>query len=152
MDKQLVIFELSCELYGVEISAVESIIKMQSITRVPHAPGFVEGVTNLRGVVLPVIDLRKRFGLQPGGETKENRIVVVDIQDKQVGMIVDAVSEVLSIQEEQIDPPASILTTVETRFLIGIARVEDRLVILLDLAQVLTDQEQNDLERLPEAV
>ena len=102
MEKQLVVFELSNEHYGVDISSVESIIKMQAITVVPQAPTFVEGVTNLRGSVLPVIDLRKRFGLMQEDSTKNSRIVVVSIRGTKVGMIVDAVSEVLRVPEEAI--------------------------------------------------
>jgi purine-binding chemotaxis protein CheW len=149
MEQQLVVFELSNEHYGVNIASVESIIKMQPITVVPHAPSFVEGVTNLRGSVLPVIDLRKRFGLENEGTTKNSRIVVVAIDGVEVGMIVDAVSEVLRIPEDAIEPPPPMVTTVDSTFITGIAKVGDRLVILLDLGRVLSLQEKGDLVTLP---
>ena len=105
MEKQLVVFELANELFGVDIGAVESIIKMQAITRVPQSPEFVEGVINLRGKVLPVIDLRLRFGLPAVEVTKGNRIMVITLGGTQVGMIVDGVSEVLSISDGDVEPP-----------------------------------------------
>jgi purine-binding chemotaxis protein CheW len=151
MEHQLVVFELANEHYGVEISAVESIIKMQTITVVPHAPDFVEGVTNLRGSVLPVIDLRKRFGLALQETNKSSRIVVVTIEGVKVGMIVDAVSEVLRIADEAIEPPPPMVTSVDTAFITGIAKVADRLVILLDLPRVLSMQEKTELMGVPVA-
>jgi purine-binding chemotaxis protein CheW len=151
MEHQLVVFELANEHYGVEISAVESIIKMQTITVVPHAPDFVEGVTNLRGSVLPVIDLRKRFCLALQEINKSSRIVVVTIEGVKVGMIVDAVSEVLRISDEAIEPPPPMVTSVDTAFITGIAKVGDRLVILLDLPRVLSLQEKTELMGVPVA-
>jgi purine-binding chemotaxis protein CheW len=161
MEHQLVVFELANEHYGVDIAAVESIIKLQPITVVPHAPAFVEGVTNLRGSVLPVIDLRKRFGL-PGEElTRDNRIMVVAIDGTKVGMTVDAVSEVLRVPEDSIEPPPPMVTTVDSAFITGIAKVaslessegrsDARLVILLDLSRVLSLQETAGLKELPVA-
>ena len=133
-----------------DINTVESIIKLQEITKVPHAPDFVEGVTNLRGSVLPVIDLRMRFGLEEGAaDSKEKRIVVVDASGSQVGMIVDSVSEVLTISDEDVKPPAAIMSTVDSAFITGIAKVGERLVILLDLSMVLTTEEKTELKALP---
>jgi purine-binding chemotaxis protein CheW len=146
MEQQMVVFELSGEHYGVSISAVESIIKMQAITVVPHAPAFVEGVTNLRGKVLPVIDLRARFGLDARQQSKDSRIVVVAIQKTEVGMIVDSVSEVLTIADEDIEPPPPMVTTVDSAFITGIAKLDKTLVILLDLSRVLSMDEQVALE------
>ena len=120
MENQLVVFNLANENYGVDIAAVDGIVKMQSITNVPHAPSFVEGITNLRGEVLPVINLRKRYGLPPGEITKDTRIVnVVLVHDDdqrctKVGMVVDAVSEVLRVSGEDIEPPSPIVTIVIT--------------------------------------
>ncbi len=158
MENQLVVFDLANEYYGVEIGAVESIIKLQSITAVPHAPGFVEGITNLRGTVLPVIDLRKRFGLPAEETTKETRIVVVEVDGTQVGMMVDAVTEVLRVDEEAIEPPSPIVVTVDSAFITGIAKLDGgngdagrdsgRLIILLDLDKVLSPEEQASLQTL----
>ena len=148
MEQQLVVFELANEHYGVDIAHVEGIIKMQAITAVPHAPYFVEGVTNLRGSVLPVIDLRKRFGLPTEETTKNSRIVVVAIDGLKVGMTVDAVSEVLRVPEEAIEPTPPMVTTVDSAFITGIAKLDERLVILLDLSKVLTTSEQASLSKM----
>ncbi|MBI9045547.1 MAG: chemotaxis protein CheW [Anaerolineaceae bacterium] len=145
MERQLVIFELGEENFGVDIAAVEGIVKMQEITRVPKAPVFVEGVTNLRGTVLPVIDLRKRLELPDTEITNETRIIYINLEESKVGMIVDAVSEVLTIQEEVIEPTPSIVSSVDTEFITGIAKVDDRLVTLLDLNRILSVEEKTAL-------
>ena len=152
MEHQLVVFELAKEYYGVDISAVESIIKMQSITIVPHAPAFVEGVTNLRGKVLPVIDLHKRFGLVGEANNKDSRIMVVSVGSAEVGMEVDGVSKVLIITDEAIEPPPGMVTSVDSSFITGIARIVDRLVIMLDLKKVLVNQEEKELRSEAEPV
>jgi len=149
MERQLVIFELAKEFYGVDIAAVNGIIKMQAITSMPHAPAFMEGVTNLRGSVLPVVDLRKRFDLPQSSSTKDSRIVVVDVQDTKVGMVVDAVSEVLRVPEESIEPPPPMVASVDSAFIKGIAKMGDQLIILLDITKVLSAEEKSDLQRLP---
>ena len=147
MDSQVVVFRLGTEDFGVSISSVESIIKMQSITKMPHAPGFVEGVTNLRGKVLPVIDLRRRFGLPPQEINKNNRIIIINVNRIEVGMIVDGVSEVLTIPEQAVEPTPAIALSVEAGFITGIAKIDQRLVILLDLGRVLSGSEQESLGR-----
>ena len=148
MERQLVIFNLATEYYGVDISAVEGIIKMQAITVVPHAPPFVEGVTNLRGKVLPVLDLRKRFGLNVSAETRDSRIVTVDMAGLKVGMVVDGVSEVLTVSEGSIEPPPPMVLSIDSTFITGIAKLEDKLVIMLDLAKVLSVEEKSSLQPL----
>ncbi|MCP4537019.1 MAG: chemotaxis protein CheW [Chloroflexi bacterium] len=166
-EQQLVVFTLANEDYGVDIAAVDGIVKMQEITSVPHAPSFVEGITNLRGEVLPVIDLRKRFGLVQKEISKDTRIVNVDVDGTKIGMVVDAVSEVLRVSEKDIEPPSPIVTTgagdtalstsARNDFITGIAKVDDdpdapgRLVILLDLAKVLDTKEQAELKTLRQA-
>jgi purine-binding chemotaxis protein CheW len=142
MEQQLVVFELANEHYGLDISAVEGIIKMQAITKMPQAPSFVEGVTNLRGTVVPVIDLRKRFGLPTLEHTKDTRIVNVYMDKTKIGMIVDGVSEVLRIPEESIEPTPPMVSNVNTAFIRGIAKLDNRLVTLLDLSKVLSLEEQ----------
>lgn len=145
MENQLVVFKLANEYYGVDIALVESIIKMQTLVAVPHAPDFVEGVTNLRGVVLSVVDLRKRFGLPEIETSKDTRIIVVEINNLTVGMIVDAVTEVLRLQEESIQPPPPLMVTAASAFITGIAKIDERLVILLDLKKVLSLEETTQL-------
>jgi purine-binding chemotaxis protein CheW len=148
MEKQLVIFELADEYYGVDISCVESIIKMQEITRMPKSPAFVEGVTNLRGKVLPVIDLEKRFDIPEHTRNHDTRIMVVNIDKLEVGMIVSAVSEVITIDDTSIEPAPPMVTTINSNFIAGIARVDSRLVILLDLNQVLSQVEKHQASTL----
>ncbi len=136
-ETQLVVFDLASEFYGVDIGDVREIIRMQSITSVPGAPPFVEGVINLRGSVVPVVDLRKRLGLTINEQTQESRIVVVDIAGRDVGVIVDGVNEVLRIPLSSVDPPSSMITDADSDYLRGIARLEDKLIILLDLSKAL---------------
>lgn len=146
MEQQYVIFNLADEFYGVNIATVESIIKVQDITRMPHMPNFVEGITNLRGKVIPVIDLRKRFQLPATEENDDTRIVVVEIDGIMAGMVVDRVTEVLRVSDENIEPPSPMVSTVSTAFITSIAKVEARLIILLDLGKILTIEEQGHLQ------
>ena len=140
-EKQLVVFDLADEGYGVDISSVREIIRMQEITKVPRAPEFVEGVINLRGKVIPVVDLRKRFGFPDSDATKDTRIVVVDIGGQDIGVVVDSVTEVLRIGADAVEPPSSVITTADSEYLLGIAKLESRLIILLDLEQALSVME-----------
>jgi purine-binding chemotaxis protein CheW len=142
MENQIVIFELGSEFFGADIAKVESIIKLQPITQLPHAPSFVEGVTNLRGKVLPVINLRKRFGLPAREIDKNSRIIVVSVDQIEVGMIVDEVSEVVTVPEGVVEAAPAIATSVDSSFIKGIAKLDQRLVILLDLSRILVADEQ----------
>lgn len=141
---QLVAFRLGNETYAVDIQQVQEIIRMQQITRVPGAPFFVEGVINLRGRIIPVIDLRKRLGLPRGEETDEVRIVVVEVPPHKVGMIVDAVEEVLRLSEENIETPSSLVASVDEQYLKGVGKSEDRLVVLLDLEEILKKEKDSE--------
>lgn len=140
-------FELASESYGVDIAAVSTIIRMQEITEIPRSPSFVEGVINLRGSIIPVIDLRKRFGLPVGEATKASRIVVVEAAGQMIGMIVDAVVETLRLSRDAVEPPSPIVTSVDSEYIRGVGKLEDRLVILLDLDKVLTSRESETLRR-----
>lgn len=138
-EKQMVLFELGSEIYGLDIATVHEIIRMQPITRVPKAPFYVEGVINLRGKVIPVIDMGKRFGLEKVDNNKNNRIVVVNIQDTILGIIVDAVTEVLRIPIDSIEPVSDIVTAANSDYLMGIAKLTDKMVILLELDKLLSE-------------
>jgi purine-binding chemotaxis protein CheW len=118
---------------------------MQDITKVPGAPPFVEGIINLRGNVIPVVDLRKRFALEVSERNRDNRILVVDIGGQDIGVVVDAVTEVLRIASDSVEPPSAVITTADSVYLLGIVKLEGRLVILLDLEKVLTETEKNAL-------
>lgn len=150
MEKQLVIFELGNGQYGIEIATVEGIVKMQEITRIPYTPSFVEGVTDLRGAVLPVMDLNKRFGLPAQEETSETRIITVNMEGVKVGMIVSKVTEVLTIEDSVIEPPPAMVSNVNTDFITGIAKINGRLVVLLDLNRVLNTEEKDILLKMGE--
>jgi len=142
MEKQLVIFKLGNEDFGIEIVSVEGIVKLQEIIRIPQAPAYMEGITNLRGSVLPVIDLAKRFGLPALEQTRDSRIVVAFAGAVKLGMIVSAVSEVLTIDDSVIEPPPPMASAISSEYIVGVAKIEKRLVILLDLAKVLTLDEK----------
>jgi len=143
---QIVVFDLSSEHYGVDISDVREIMRMQKITRVPGAYSFVEGVINLRGKVLPVIDLRKRLGLNVTEHTKESRIVVIDITACEIGVIVDAVSEVLRIPRSSIEPAASVINHANSSYLRGIAKLPDKLILLIDSNKALSESNGESID------
>jgi purine-binding chemotaxis protein CheW len=147
-EQQLVVFQLAAEFYGVEISRVHEIIRLQSVTRVPRAPAFVEGVINLRGKVIPVVDLRRRFGLPTAEHTRASRIVVVEIGDQVVGVVVDGVSEVLRVNGATVEPPSPVVAGIDSEYIHGIAKLPERLVILLDLDRVLAREERRALDNL----
>ena len=145
-EQQLVVLHLGAELYGVEIARVHEIIRLMAVTRVPRAPAFVEGVINLRGKVIPVVDLRRRFGLPRAEHTRASRIVVVELSEHVVGIIVDAVSQVLRVDTSTIEPPSPVVAGIESEYLSGIAKVDDQLIILLHLDRVLAREERRALE------
>ncbi|MGO9014793.1 MAG: chemotaxis protein CheW [Dissulfurispiraceae bacterium] len=134
---QLVTFGLGGEEYAVDILKVQEINRMKEITRVPNAPSYVEGVINLRGKVMPVIDLRKKFGLDSKENDAQSRIMIIDVQGMTVGLVVDAVSEVLRIPSDIVDPTPQVAAEAGTEFITGIAKLEDRLIILLDMDRLI---------------
>jgi purine-binding chemotaxis protein CheW len=144
-EMQLVVFDLASEHYGVDISDVREIMRMQAITRVPGAYNFVEGVINLRGKVLPVVDLRKRLELKVSEHTKDSRIVVIDIESGEIGVIVDAVTEVLRIPRASIEPASSVISHGNSDYMWGIAKLADKLIILIDPSKALSSIEANHL-------
>lgn len=133
---QLVTFSLGEEVYGIDILAVQEIIRMQNITEIPRTAEYVEGVINLRGKVIPVIDLRKRFNLPLKENNKDERIIVVEIENKIIGMIVDSVSKVLRLPSSLVEPPSPIVGGVDSNYIKGVGKITDMLVILLDLSKI----------------
>lgn len=142
---QLVSFRVGSEEFGVDILRVQEINRMVEITRVPNSPEFVEGVINLRGKIIPIIALRKRFGLKDKSPDKYTRIIVADVDNKIVGFVVDAVLEVLRIPTDTIEPPPPIVAGVDASYIRGVAKLEDRLLILLNLEEVFSEQEKRAL-------
>jgi purine-binding chemotaxis protein CheW len=143
---QVVSFKLGPEEYGVDIAQVQEINRMVAVTNVPRAPVFMEGVINLRGQLIPIIDLRTRFGMPRAEHTKNTRIVVTEIGGKRVGMVVDSVSEVLRLPLDAIEPAPDMITGVDTEYIRGVGKIDDRLIILLDLAKIVTGSEKRELE------
>jgi purine-binding chemotaxis protein CheW len=147
MDKniQVVGFRIGAETFGVPISIVREIVRVPAITAVPNAPDYIEGVINLRGKIISVIDLRKRFGETNIQPTKKNRIVVVDLNERSVGLLVNSASEVLKIPPSEIEAPHDLFQDGEVDYVTGVAKLKGRLVILLDLNKVIR---RSDLRRL----
>jgi purine-binding chemotaxis protein CheW len=133
---QLVTFFLGEEVYGIDILSVQEIIRIQAITEVPRTSEFVLGVINLRGKVIPVIDLRKRFRLPVGEETKDTRIIVVEIDGKVMGMIVDGVSKVLRLPSKSVEPPSPIVSGIDSSYIKGVGKIDGMLIVLLDLSKI----------------
>lgn len=139
---QLVSFVIESEEFGIDILKVQEIIRPVEITRVPNAPTFIEGVINLRGRIVPVVDLRKRFGLPERERDQNTRIVVVELNDRVVGFMMDAVKEVIRVDRSVIEPPPDLAIGIDTHYIKGVAKLEDRLLILLELEEVLTADEK----------
>ena len=146
---QVVIFQLGDEEYGIPILAVQEIIRPQVPTKIPKAPQFIKGIINLRGQVIPIVDLAGRFGLTAATTTQEQRFVVVEVEGNTVGIIVDSVSEVLAVSGENIKPPMEGFQSFDTKFISGILTLEERLIILLDIEKLFKEDE---LLALQEAV
>ncbi len=142
---QLVSFNIGTEEFGIDILKVQEINRMVDITRVPRAPEFVEGIINLRGKVIPIIDVRKRFNMQLAEHDKNTRIVVVDIDGQIMGMVVDSVSEVLRIPASTIEPPPEVVSSIDSEYIRGVAKLDDRLLIHLDLSKILSGEERKTL-------
>jgi purine-binding chemotaxis protein CheW len=145
---QLVSFKIGNEEFGVDILQVQEINRLVDVTRVPNAPDFVEGVMNLRGRIVPVVNLRKRLGLEKRENDKDTRIVVVEIEGKTIGFIVDSVSEVLRVSKSVVEPPPELISGIDSEYIIGIAKLENRLLILLDLKKVLNVEERETLKEV----
>lgn len=148
MLNQIVVFKLNKEDFCVDINQVIEIIRLQSIIKVPNAPSFVEGITNLRGTVIPIIDLKKRFDLVGSHSDDNTRIIVVNINNKPVGFVVDSVTEVLHINEDSIKEAPDIISGIGKEYIKSIVNINDRLIINLDLHKVLTEKEKSQIEEM----
>jgi purine-binding chemotaxis protein CheW len=145
---QLACFRLGSELYALDIMKIREIIKPQKLNIVPKAPAFIEGVINLRGAVIPVVDMRRRFGLQPGEESGKNRVIICSLSGKIIGLLVDEVTEVRNFTREEVKPPPQFLQGRGTEYFMGVCRVRGQLVIILDLEKILSSEEKIDVETL----
>ena len=141
-------FALADEEYGLEILKVREIIGIMDIAEVPQTPDFVKGVINLRGKVIPVIDLRSKFQMETIEQTEETCIIVVDVDGVEMGIIVDRVSEVLDIASEEIEEPPSFGANVDTDFILGMGKAQERVTILLDISKVLSQFDKSAIEAM----
>lgn len=148
---QLVTFEVGAEEFAIPILSVQEINRMMQITRVPQSPHFVEGVINLRGKIIPVVDLRRRFGLPASESHGDNRIIVVEIHGRVIGFTVDRVNEVLRISPGIVEPPPSMVSGVDSEYVQGIGKLEDRLLILLELRRLFGTGEMEAVQRATNA-
>lgn len=133
---QLVTFDVADEEFAVDILAVREINRMMTLTRVPQSPPEVEGVINLRGKIIPVLDLRRRFGMPAGERTERSRIIVVEVTGRVLGFIVDGVHEVLRISSAIVEPAPAMVCSIDSEFIEGVGKLNDRLIILLDLGKL----------------
>ena len=145
---QLISFMVGQEEYGLEILRVKEVIRMREITRLPRAPRFVKGIINLRGDVIPIIDLRDRFGLEHREYTETTRVIVVDMGGKLIGMVVDAASQVVRIPAGQIEPPPPIIGSISAEYIKGVGKLGERLIILVNIERILSAREQVELSRI----
>jgi len=152
IEQTIAIFNLEKELYGIWIENIIEIIEVPSITPVPRSPDFIEGVINLRGEVITIVDLRKRFGLEDIGKTEMTRIIIVSLGEKKLGMMVDSVSEVVKIDRNNIEALPESITSIDNEFIEGVGKIgeEERMVILFKLSKILTSTEKRKVKRISE--
>ncbi len=149
MGKKIVSFKIKDEEFAFEIMKIVEVIKIKEITEVPTAPSFMEGIINLRGKIIPIIDLRKRFNLETKEKTKKNRIIIIEYQKNQLaGVIVDEVQKVLNIKKEEILPPPSTLVSAGGKYIEAIIKIEDRIIVLLNIEKIFTEEEKDDLAQI----
>jgi len=145
---QLACFRIGTELYGLDIMRIREIIRPQKMTAVPRAPAFIEGVINLRGVVIPVVDMRRRFGQEIPPGNRHNRVIICNVIGKILGLVVDEVVEVRRYTRDDIQPAPQFLKGKGAEFFLGVCRRDDELIMVLDLEKILSTEEQIDLEKV----
>lgn len=145
-EKQFVIFRLGEEEYGISILTVKEITEYKKTTKVPNTPDFINGIINLRGSIIPVIDLKKRFGLECEEINSSNRVIIANVDEKQVGFIVDEASQVISLDNKDIEKPPEIVSGIDRKYVIGVGKLSDeKIIILLDLAKLFSDEDEKVL-------
>jgi len=139
-------FTLGNEIYGIDVMRIKEIIPYLQITKVPQTPDFIEGIINLRGVVIPIVDMFKRFGLPPAQTTKETRIIVIEVGDKLIGLIVDSVSEILTLSKDVLEPaPEMLRTSIKKDYIKDIAKLDSKLIIIIDIDLIFSKEELNQI-------
>lgn len=149
-EKQIVVFSLGEEEFAVEISMVREIVRMQAIRHIPGTPTFIEGIVNLRGNIVPIVDLRNRFGMVGhGGDREQRKIVIVNLENRQIGILVDGVTEILRISDESIEEaPEIVAEGIEQKYIVGVAKEEGRLIVILDMIRIFSSEEQAELKEV----
>jgi len=145
--RQLIGFTVGNEEYGLELLKVREVIRPRQVTWLPNAPSCVKGIINLRGQVIPIIDLRDRFGLPPAEDTAMTRVIVVEIEGRPVGMVVDSASQVVRVPVDQFDEPPPAIGEAARSFISAVGKIEDRLVTLMDVEKLLSLEEMRRIER-----
>lgn len=149
---QQVVFRLDKEEYGLDIMKVNGIEKYQEVVKVPNAPEYIEGMINLRGEVLPIFNLRTKFSLEKKAYDDETKIIVVYTNDIKVGFIVDSVAEILQIDEENVEAAPAIVAGINRKYIKSVAKIEDRMIVLVDIDLLVTDEEKITLGEVVEEV
>ncbi|WP_157150003.1 chemotaxis protein CheW [Brachyspira sp. SAP_772] len=144
----LVTFRLGNNEYAIDIMQAKEIIKMEKITLIPNAPDYVEGVINLRGNIIPIVDLKKRFNLEENEGDKNTGIIIVKIDDVDMGIIIDAISKVVSIATSNIQPPPPMLSGIGQKYIKGVAKLEDKLLVVLDLEKLIVGDDDDTEENI----
>lgn len=147
-EKQFVVFKLGNEEYGIDIMNVKEIGPFIEAIKVPNTPEFIEGIVNYRGSVIPIINLKKKFKINETNIQNEKRIIYININDRQIGFIVDEASQTIRLYKEEIEPTPDMITDVDKKFITGVGKKEERLIILIDLEKVLNDKEKNEVVKI----
>lgn len=145
--RKFIVFTLKNQAYGVDVQQVHSIERLQKVTEVPRTASFIKGVIYLRGATIPIIDLRERLWIGESENTNDSRYLIVETKGMQVGLLVDAANEVMDISSEAIEPPPEMIAGVEARYLEGVAKLKEELLILLDLEHILDINEAKEVEK-----
>lgn len=147
-ENQYVIFKLGKEEFGIDIMNVREIVQYQESVKVPNSPSFIEGIINYRGKVIPIVCLKTKFNMENSLKDANTRIIVINLNDRQIGFLVDEASQTVRIDESNIDPTPDIITGVERKYISGVGKLDNRLIILIDLEKVLTDDDKEKIEML----
>lgn len=143
--KQLISFTVGEEEYGLELLRVKEVIRMRQLTWLPKAPSCVKGIINLRGDVIPIVDLRDRFGLEPIEQTAMTRVIVVEVEGSLVGMVVDSASQVVRVPADQFDAPPTVMGAASREFITAVGKMTDKLVIMIDVNKILSTAEMEQI-------
>lgn len=147
-ENQYVVFNLGKEEYGIDIMNVREIVQYQESVKIPNSPNFIEGIINFRGKVIPIVCLKKRFGIEDKAKDANTRIIVINLNDKQIGFLVDEASQTVRLDDSNIDSTPDIITGIERKYITGVGKLDNRLIILIDLEKVLTEDEREKINML----